>query len=41
LGEIFPRKGHDNWFFGGKVPKFGMKNLGKIAGKQLQRTRPV
>jgi hypothetical protein len=25
--------------FFGKVPKFGMKNGGKVAGKQLQRTR--
>jgi hypothetical protein len=26
--------------FFGKVPKFGMRNLGKVAGKQLQRTGP-
>jgi hypothetical protein len=38
LGEIFARKGPDIYFLG-KVPKFGIKNWGKVAGKQLQRTR--
>jgi hypothetical protein len=38
LGEKFPRKGQDIYFLG-KVPKFGIKNWGKVAGKQLQRTR--
>ena len=27
-------------FFWGKVPRFGRKNGGKVAGKQLQRPRP-
>jgi hypothetical protein len=39
LGQIFSRKGQDI-FLGGKIPKFVMKNWGKGAGKQLQRTRP-
>jgi hypothetical protein len=26
--------------FWGKVSTFGMKNCGKVAGKQLQRSRP-